>query len=742
MTTVVLIGGGHAHAQVIKHFGMHPVPGLRLILIARDTHTPYSGMLPGLVAGHYRYDDVHIDLRRLCRFAGVRFYADEATGLDLEGQRVLCRARPPVPFDYCSINVGSAPGLADVAGAAQNGIPVKPISGFIAYWQELKKAVTAADRRYAIAVVGAGAAGVEITLAMQHALKANAASGPRENAAVSFHLFSATDDILPTHGAAVRKRLRRILRRRGIVLHLGQRVSAVEDTTLTTVEGRRYPFDAILWATPARAPAWLENTGLALTGEGFIKTGDTLQSVTDPRVFAVGDAATMLRYPREKAGVMAVRQGPPLIDNLRRILAGRPLKPFRPQARWLSLISTGDKYAVASGYGLAAEGRWVWHWKDWIDRRFMARFADLPAMDASSRPMSRSPHVEVEATETDMRCGGCGAKIGAPVLKRALARLKEAPPTPALILPHALDDAAPVELPAGHRLWQSVDFFRAFIDDPFVFGRITATHALGDLYAMGATPLSAQALAVVPFGDDREVEEDLYLMLAGAAETFAATGTALLGGHSAEGRELALGFVVNGALAAGRALGKGGLKEGDALLLTKPLGTGTLLAADMALAARGRWIDNALDCMARPAATAAKLLRAHGAHASTDITGFGLAGHVLEMADASGHSVELDLAALPVLDGALETLAAGITSTLAPANRQVITRLANTNVPEGDPRLPLLFDPQTAGGLVAALPADRARSCLQALHEAGETEARIVGTVREQTDAPRLYITI
>ena len=225
-----------------------------------------------------------------------------------------------------------------------------------------------------------------------------------------------------------------------------------------------------------------------------------------------------------------------------------------------------------------------------------------------------------------------------------------------------------IEVPAGQVLVQSVDFFRTFIDDPFVFGEIAAVHALGDVWAMGARPHSALALAVVPAAAERLMEEDLFQMLAGARSVLDAAGCALIGGHSGEGPEAALGFSVNGLVDPARALRKGGLRIGDRLVLTKPLGTGVLFAAAMRGAARATWIEGALASMRRPSGPAAERFAALGAHACTDVTGFGLAGHLAEMIRATGKdvAVELSLEALPVLPGAAELFARGFASSLQP----------------------------------------------------------------------------
>ncbi|MCC5856699.1 MAG: selenide, water dikinase SelD [Ectothiorhodospiraceae bacterium] len=726
---IVLVGGGHSHVQVLRAFGMRPMPGVRLTLICRDTHTPYSGMLPGYIAGHYTYDDVHIDLSRLAEFAGARFYRAEAVGLDRKAGSILCRGRPPVPYDLASINTGSAPRVSQVPGAARHVIPVKPIHRFNQSWQTLLQRVQQHTGPIRIAVVGAGAGGVELALAMQYRLRQELITRGHAPDQLEVHLFSAETDILPSHNAAVRRHFRRILQQRGIVLHCQARVERVSSGCLRAGNGFHLAADEIVWVTHAGGADWLRQTGLQLDAHGFIRVTDTLQSLSDPRIFAAGDVASMEGHPREKAGVFAVRQGRVLADNLRRLIQGRVVRRYRPQRKWLALISTGDRYAVASRGRLMLAGRWVWRWKDHIDRRFMARFDPTVPGRMTAGASGPGEHPE------EMRCGGCGAKVGEDALRYVLHQLKPVQRSGVIAALAESDDAAALRVPPDRLLLQTVDFFRAFIHDPFTFGQITANHALGDIYAMGAEPHSASAVATVPHGPPDKVADTLLQMMSGALEVLNEADCALIGGHSGEGRELALGFAVNG-LAEDRPealLRKQGLGAGDALILTKPLGTGTLLAAHAQLRARGRWIDAALNCMRQSSRLAAQCLRGHGATACTDVTGFGLLGHLLEMTRKTGLTAELRLDALPWLDGALETSGSGLLSSLHEANTRNSAWLHDREKAMEHPAYPLLFDPQTAGGLLAGVPADRAEACLHALQALGYREARIIGTVRHQT---------
>ncbi len=733
---VVLLGAGHAHVTVLRMFGMKPLPGARFTLITREVHTPYSGMLPGLIAGTYGFDDSHIDTGPLARFAGARLYQDEAIGIDLENRRVLCKNRPPVAYDLLSIDIGSTPNVGDVPGAARHAIPVKPIDGFLGRFEALRARVLAAKGNVSIGVVGAGAGGVELLLSVERRLERDVAAAGHDPAGLAFTLVGASDGLLPSFPAAMGRRFREICEQRGIRVFAGARVDRVEAGALHLETGERIALDEILWTTQAAPAPWLRDTGLALDARGFVQVTPALRSVSHPEVFAAGDIAAVDGYQLPKSGVYAVREGPPLAKNIRRILSGATPAAYKPQRQALYLVTTGERAAIGSRNGLTFGGHWVWRLKDWIDRRFMRKFNELPEMAAESTAFT-SPIADraalKEISAIAMRCGGCGAKVGATVLSRALGGVTPAERADVLVGLDAPDDAAIVDTGGPLLSVQSVDYFRAMIDDPYRFAKIAANHALGDIYAMGGTPQTALAIATIPYGLEAKVEADLSLMMAGANEVLRQADCALVGGHTSEGAELALGFAVNGLVARDSALQKAGMRPGDALVLTKPIGTGTLLAADMRGKAKARWVAAAVDHMCRSNREAAAVLARQGARAATDVTGFGLLGHLVEMVRASDVDVGLALDRIPVLDGARATIARGVFSSLQPQNVRLRRAIADLDAVSAHPDYPLLFDPQTAGGLLAAVPAARAKACVAELRRAGYEQAAVIGRVRARS---------
>lgn len=730
---LLLIGGGHSHALVLRRLGMRPLPGVRVTLVSDVSYAPYSGMLPGHVAGFYSWEEMHIDLRRLCAFAGAAFVLGQVDGLDAGERTVHVAGRPPMRASVISLNVGSNPSLSGVPGAERWAIPAKPVPELLAGWERVKAA--AAGRECRVVLVGGGAGGVELALAMSRVLGRRAA----------ITLVHQGGRLLPGHNERVRSILSRLLPERGVTVRTGAQVAEVTAEGVRTATGEHVAADFVFWVTQAAAPSWIAESGLATTPEGFVRVTPELQALGHPRIFAVGDVATIEGAPRPKSGVFAVRMAQPLVANLRAVLSGRPLKSYRPQRQFLSLIGTGDGQAVASRRWLAGRSALFWRLKDRIDRRFMRKFEDLPVLsEPAGAGEPEDPQDSIDLQESArMRCLGCAAKVASGTLTRVMARLRaehgvawqDAVRTGALLVGlDAPDDAAAFTVPPGRALVQTVDYMPALVPDPYLFGRIATLHSLSDLFAMGADPHSALAAALVPFAAEAVTEETLYQLLSGALRELTAAGAALIGGHSAEGSVTGLALTCNGLVDPSRLLRKSGLRAGEALLLTKPLGVGVLFASHMRLRAKAAWIDAALDSMLVSNRSAARILRDHGAAACTDVTGFGLAGHLLEMLLSAGLGAEIALASLPALPGALDCLRRGFASSLAAANRRALSAIAGAateglGTKETEERIALLFDPQTSGGLLAGVPEDRVATCLEALRAAGYPHAARIGTV-------------
>lgn len=692
---LVLVGGGHTHALLIRQLGMRGWPAdVRITLVSEGVESAYSGMLPGLVAGHYSHAQTHVDLARLCAWAGVRFVQDRALGLDPQQQRLHLARRPAMGYEAISLNTGACSRLQQVPGAAEFAVPVKPVASFWQRWSDCK----GQRQRGRIFVVGGGAGGVELVLAMA-----------QSHSQLNLMLLPGDAGILPGYHPRLRDEAAAALAAEGVELGPNQRVMAVEEGGVRLADGEALPASAVFWCTGSAAPEWLRQTGLPLDRAGFVQVDDYLQVRDHPAHFACGDSASLPSPGVAKAGVYAVRQTPVLAHNLQAWMR-RPQAPvfkrYRPQRRYLTLVSLGGRQALAQRGVLHASGSWVWRWKDHIDRQFMRRFTELPPMRAKPQPPS-------EPQSTLPPCGGCGSKLAASGLRSTLQEMSAAyPQAVAQNLENAVD-AVPLE---GHGPWlQSVDSLRALLDDPWLMAGIATEHALSDVWAVGAQPVSVLLNLVLPYASSSLQARDLRQAIAGSLEVLQQHGAILAGGHSMQGPEWLYGVVVN-ARRGPATPGKTGGQPGDVLILTKRLGTGVLFAAAMQGALEAPTRAQLLEQMRLSNASAARLALEHGVRAMTDVTGFGLLGHLQEM-------LRPDLAAwihaahVPLLPQVAELSRTGIRSSLWADNAQGVE--AQLDSPERLRDYPWLVDPQTSGGLLIAMPANTAQELLQALHRSG-----------------------
>ena len=360
MKHLILLGGGHAHVHVVHALGQQALPGTRVTLVSPFPRQMYSGMVPGLVAGHYTVDDCVIPLAPLAAQAKVGFVESAAVGLDAKARTVNLPDGQTLRYDALSIDTGPVMDRSVIPGAEEHALFVRPIEEFAQQWDELF-ALTQ-QQILSVAVVGGGAAGVELAMSLQYRLG--------ERARVS--LVTGGTPPLPSHPAKVQARALRALKKIGVTV-LEDTCTEISASSVQLGRGMRLECDTAVLAIGTSAPAWLRDSGLALDPQGFIATGATLQSISHPEVFAAGDVATGPR-PVAKSGVYAVRAGPPLALNLRRFLAAGPLHKHVPQRRSLYLLACGARHAIASWGPFSAEGRWVWLWKNRIDRAFVAKY--------------------------------------------------------------------------------------------------------------------------------------------------------------------------------------------------------------------------------------------------------------------------------------------------------------------------------------------------------------------------------
>ncbi len=739
VSDLVLLGGGHANIQVLKMLSMKPIGGLRITLISDQTHSPYSGMIPGYLAGYYSYEECHFDLRRICEELGQRFIKAKIIGIDPQRKKIQLENRAEVGYDCASINVGIAPKSIAVSSpeSAIKLIPLKPISKFIAHWDRLIADLNAYKGSDALqlAVVGAGAAGVEISIILKMLIDQN-------NWNADLSLIHRHEYLVSVRDLIAQRTLSKTLKELGIKILKNTDVLAEQGNGLVFKddEGRIHTQDfyRVLMATQASAPPWFEQSRLPVNQDGFVKVTEKLLVENETDLFAAGDCIHFSPAPLKKAGVYAVRQGMILEHNIRAFFTGQAaLKTFHPKKNVLSLITIGDHKALVHQDG-ASMLRWLrpsllWTVKDGIDRRFMQRFQ---ARTFSIKPRDFDRIMPIPKTTLvpedweSNTCGGCGSKLAASTLALSLNKLNIPKDDAVLLGVEAGEDCAVTRFSEHSLCLQSIDQFRSFISDPYLLGQIATQHALSDVYAMGGVAKTVQVGLTLVAANNKIQQEDIFQVMSGVVDILSKSGVSLVGGHTGEGAELAISIAVQGEVAPERVLRKQLTQAGNCLILTKPIGTGAVFAANMLAQANGRLVDEVLSSMLQSNKAALDIIKNFAVSGCTDITGFGLLGHAFEMLGKNSETalgIKIDYKSIPIFDGVGELFEKGYFASLASKNHDSLRAVLSAEV--SIQNFPALFDPQTSGGLLFSVPSAQAEDCLMALYQNSVTKACVIGEV-------------
>tara|TARA_B100000029_G_scaffold516037_1_gene626278 strand:+ start:17149 stop:19368 length:2220 start_codon:yes stop_codon:yes gene_type:complete len=722
---LVLIGGGHAHVQVLKMLAMQKVlAGVRTTLISDSSSVCYSGMLPGCLAKIYRAEEIKIDLRALCQWAGTRFIAGRIKGIDPISQQVIFEdKRPAYSYDTLSINIGSIPKGMDIQGVQKYAIPTRPLDRLLKQVYHFEKSKQAYNGPLNVVIAGGGAAGVELAFALH-------SRWIKRFKPLRITLVELRSSLLAGHHIKTKNIAEKYLEEKGIIYKTNCQFTRVDEDNLYFDNHPSISYDFLLWATGGGPSPLLNHTKLKLSKSGFILVRPTLQVLEYDNVFAAGDCCDLLAQPLPKSGVYAVRQGKILVSNIKAYLQNKTLKLYKPQVSTLALLMTGSQNAIASLRYTGTHGRWAWYLKNWIDNRWMRKF-DPISLPARSMGLEDLPKKKIENSKAPMRCAGCGAKVGSTILTSILEELPIYEREEVHIGLQDTDDAALLYIPSEKYLVQTVDGFRAFTHDLNLFGRIAIVHAASDLYAMGAEPHSALIHVTIPYAAKSLMTNDMKQIMHGIAQVAQHLKITILGGHTSEGSETAISITLNGFLDNKIAFRKKGLLPGDGLILTKPLGTGVILAADMQLKAKGHWVDSLFEGMLQTNKEAARVFTKFGINSVTDVTGFGLGGHLVEMLEASNKGASIKAEGIPLYPGTEYCLAEGVRSTLAPSNQEHLNRRWDLQT-EAALDIPILFDPQTSGGLLAGVPKSKIQAVIQELRNNGYGNTTLIGYVTNQ----------
>lgn len=690
---------------------MNPPRNAKLILISDKANAPYSGMLPLFLKGEYSYDEIHFDLRRICALANVEFIESRVTRIDAHKKLIYMGERPAIEYDLAVINIGITPKKHTIPNSS-NIVFIKPISTLIQQFdlfiEKIKKNESA--KPIEIALVGGGAAGVEVSLAIKKRL---------EQLSLDFNisLYQKSDRLLQSQPKRASQLILRKLESAGINVLFDCDVSDFQSGVLKTNSNKSYPADFIFVSTDAKAPDWLGMSGLPVDASGFVQVDESLRVRACDGLFAAGDCIHFANKNLPKAGVYAVREGAVIVHNLRAEIEQKSLEKYIPQKTILALIHCGEKETLFSKYGVVLSGRIFFKLKQYIDEKFMNNFS-LPFYKSLPQEMKPIQYLEEKDINT---CGGCGSKASPELLydilhSQAFESYQE-------VLPAVLDDAPSFATVEG-LMSSSIDGFRPFINDPYLFGKISALHALSDLAANGAKPLNANISVTLKIAPKKLQEYELSQTMLGICEVFKKHQVKIIKGHTNEGSESNITISVNG-ISAKKDYGKNKLRIGDQLILTKSLGSGVLLRGLMLGHSKGEWCTQLIAEMLKDNLDVLPLLNQFDISAMTDVTGFSLIGHLLEMLAQTELAATLSGSQIPVMDGVHQLLEEGIESHLAPKLRSHY----EPNIASLSPIKGAVFDPQTNGGLLLGVKKNDALTLLAELKRLGFNNSCIIGEV-------------
>ncbi|NRA46247.1 MAG: selenide, water dikinase SelD [Oligoflexales bacterium] len=593
-------------------------------------------------------------------------------------------------------------------------------------------------RQASIFIIGGGVAGIEIALSLR-ARFSKSAPGLKLN----IHIAHSGKQILPELTNSARKRMEKLLAEADISVIYNAELQNLTRDSISIKGFDKLDCHFCIVCSGAKAPSWPSESGIQVDKRGFILVNEYLQSLSHPKIFAAGDVAQISRHPLPRAGVYAVRQAEPLAYNLKQLALGQKLIKYKPQKNFLKLIGTGGGKALAIKSNVHFHGKTPWKLKQLIDKKFMDQLSPKTSWLQSmqeSKPTEvgqlTQQHAQTIAL-ANMRCGGCAAKWDEGVLSEILEDIRKHPRLNACLTSskqagglQTPDDAAVFTPKPGFDLLQSIDFMPCITSDPYLFGRILVNHSFNDIYAMGGLPHSAQALLMLPYVEDKIAASDGRLLMRGIAEQIVAEGcnVKLIGGHTCEGSPLSAGIVCNGIVRSHDLLRKEGIKPGDQLIISKPLGTGVIFAAAMRLATQPQWIEAATSSMLQSHCSLQKIFTYFPGEAATDISGFGLMGHLLEMVFPAKKDVRLFLDQIPTLPGALECLDMGIRSTIHAKNSKK-AQFLQTQPQLKQERYDILFDPQTSGPLLFSVPKESAHAFVSKMRIQGFSRASVIGEV-------------
>ncbi len=671
---LVLIGGGHANVQILKKLCMNNIKGLHTILISEHFEAIYSGMTPGFIHKDFSIDEISIDLQRLCFNAGATFIKDKVIKLDANLKELHLQNFPSVNYDLLSINTGSISNTKKInIENSSKCFFVKPISSLVKNLNQIDQIVK--NNKNKIVIIGGGVASYELAFSLKRRYES------------FFEITILGKKILKEKN--LNKKTKNDLKRIAENLNIREcqgEVISITEKYLTLNNGKKIDCDLSLISTGASIESWLLESNLTKDEKGFIKVNENLLSINHKNIFVTGDACSIENKPKPKSGVMAVRQGETLKENIFLKLTGKNLIKFKPQKNWLYLIGTYKNYALLNYFFLSFHSQWCWRLKVWIDRKFINNFKFTNNLRMAKR------NFELENFKNPlMYCQGCGSKVSKNTLINYIKKNSDN---------IYLEDSSIVNN-QSLQILQTIDHTKLFSSlNPFDFGKISYLHSQNDILAAGGEVKSLSVSLGVPFSENSVERFYLEYFMEGIKHEADKNGCIISSGHSYQSKEPGITLTLNGEIKSN--VSKNSAKVGDLIYLSKPLGTGYLLAAyfnnsDML---SGNDFEKILDNLKKENFFAVNSARNSDSQTMTDISGFGLSSHLIDICLSSNLSSELILTPDILINTNIDLLRM-FQSTSFENNHN--SSRGYIKISENHPLKNILFDPQTNGPMLIAI---------------------------------------
>lgn len=701
---LVLIGGGHSHLSVLMKLSKKPINGNRITLITNEIDTPYSGMIPGYIEGIYSWRDSHIDLYRLCLKLNVRFIHAEVERVSAYEKEIYFKDRPKIKFDVLSINTGIQSNNREIKGAAKYCLPVKPISKLT------NNFLNKITNFKSIAFIGGGAGSVELALAIKKRFL-------NINQDIKITIITGKRGLLSTFPQKTKLTSLKTLEKFKIDIIEYKRVLEVKPKQIILSDKSLLKIDKAILSTNSMTPKWLAKSDILLTKDNYILVNKSFQT-NYKYVFASGDVIDFNNQNLKKAGVFAVRSGKPLAINIRKFILGKKLVEYKFNKNYLALIGTSKRSAIATKYNLTFNSRFFFYLKKYIDQNFIKKFSDFRirkkfTLDALKTDVLNIfvKHKEKITDENDiMQCKGCAAKVPLNALKQALPK----------DIVSTSEDA--VSVPGHPELYQTVDMISSIITDPFLLGKIAANHSISDMVSVNSKITSAMMILQLPLSKTEINSRDLEQVLLGANEIFKTIDCPLIGGHTMIGKDKdpIIGFSILGQKQKKIKIVKNRrkIKTKDLLILTEKIGSGLIFAGINNYLIDSYFQIDVIKQMIKGNLNFGKISNQLNILSMTDITGFGLANHLLNLIKRDNSKTGLTIYPnkIPLFEGVNECLNKDIKSSLFKSNydiaqKDIIYKRDKSKLDN------ILYDPQTVGGIAFIIPQEEKYKHFKVLKE-------------------------